>query len=424
VQDLRVALFRYDPAIIEAFPAVVGGVIHASGVTNGVTPSALAAAFRDEHAAVRGRLADRPLSELPTLAAWRRVFRRLRRRRKGAPAEYRVSAGQATRVRFVQGSLRNAPSGVRFGGNAPTRADGSLSMAHHEERAGSRDDRQKEELMGHRRPMPAAVLSIAITLPVLCGSVAAQDASVPPSAPSDALVVPIRGTLEGMGGGMSREEPFPHWYGEFRLDDGRLAGCVELRPSGRTPAGTWGTIVIREATCDLPPDDRHAWEGAWFAPGARVLDDGSGHPDFESVLPLDPIWLEGHRDNAGLSAVLRVSSPDGALPRYAPAEGWIFPTPEGPDDPRSRWPGTEHYGLGALREALPGDDTDSLARSHTPGPPTTLHQSRPDGVAVAHGRGQDDPQADDIAERTAPRGVRGPRCGSSWRTRRWRPCQG
>jgi DNA/RNA-binding domain of Phe-tRNA-synthetase-like protein len=53
----------------------VGGVIHATGVTNGPTPAALAEAFRAEAVAVRARLGDTPLSDLPTLAAWRRVFR-------------------------------------------------------------------------------------------------------------------------------------------------------------------------------------------------------------------------------------------------------------------------------------------------------------------------------------------------------------
>jgi len=67
--------FRYDPAIIERFPAVVGGVIHATGVRNEPTPPRLAAAFRDETLAVRERIGTAPLSELPSLAAWRRVFR-------------------------------------------------------------------------------------------------------------------------------------------------------------------------------------------------------------------------------------------------------------------------------------------------------------------------------------------------------------
>ncbi len=72
---LRMARFRYDPAVLERFPAVVGGVIHATGVTNGPTPPDLAEAFDAECTAVRARIGATPLSELPTLAAWRRVFR-------------------------------------------------------------------------------------------------------------------------------------------------------------------------------------------------------------------------------------------------------------------------------------------------------------------------------------------------------------
>ena len=69
------ARFRYDPAVLERFPSVVGGAIHAIGVANGPSPEALIAAFQTEQAAVRARLGDTPLSEVPSLAAWRRAFR-------------------------------------------------------------------------------------------------------------------------------------------------------------------------------------------------------------------------------------------------------------------------------------------------------------------------------------------------------------
>lgn len=64
----RVARFRYAPDIIERFPAVVVGVIHATGVHNDPTPARLGAAFRDERLAARTRIGETPLSELPTLA--------------------------------------------------------------------------------------------------------------------------------------------------------------------------------------------------------------------------------------------------------------------------------------------------------------------------------------------------------------------
>jgi DNA/RNA-binding domain of Phe-tRNA-synthetase-like protein len=95
------ALFKYDPAITEAFPTIVGGVLHASRVTNGATPPSLAAAFRDEQAAVLERLGDRLLSELPTLAAWRRVFRSF-----GVdPTQYRSAAEALLRRLTKQGEL-------------------------------------------------------------------------------------------------------------------------------------------------------------------------------------------------------------------------------------------------------------------------------------------------------------------------------
>ena len=68
-------LFRYDPAIVERFPTVVGAAIHATGVANGPTPAELAEAFRAEATAVLARIGETPLSQLPALAAWRGVFR-------------------------------------------------------------------------------------------------------------------------------------------------------------------------------------------------------------------------------------------------------------------------------------------------------------------------------------------------------------
>jgi DNA/RNA-binding domain of Phe-tRNA-synthetase-like protein len=96
-----VARFRYDPDIIDRFPAVVGGVIHATGVHNDPTPPRLAAAFHDETLAVRTRIGETPLSELPTLAAWRKVFRGF-----GVdPTQYRSAAEALLRRLTKQGEL-------------------------------------------------------------------------------------------------------------------------------------------------------------------------------------------------------------------------------------------------------------------------------------------------------------------------------
>jgi len=96
-----VARFSYDAAIVERFPSIVGGVIHANGVSNGPTPPDLASAFAAEQAAVRARIGDTPLSEIPMLAAWRRVFRAF-----GVdPTQYRSAAEALLRRLVKQGAL-------------------------------------------------------------------------------------------------------------------------------------------------------------------------------------------------------------------------------------------------------------------------------------------------------------------------------
>ena len=95
------ARFRYDDELVGRFPAIVGGVLHATGVTNGPTPPALATAFAAEQAAIIGRIGATPLSEIPALAAWRRAFRAF-----GVdPTQYRSAAEALLRRLTKQGSL-------------------------------------------------------------------------------------------------------------------------------------------------------------------------------------------------------------------------------------------------------------------------------------------------------------------------------
>ena len=95
------ARFAYDPSVLARFPGVAGGVLHATGVVNGPTPPDLAGLFRAEQVAVLGRLGKTPLSELPSLAAWRRVFRGF-----GVdPTQYRSAAESLLRRLAKQGDL-------------------------------------------------------------------------------------------------------------------------------------------------------------------------------------------------------------------------------------------------------------------------------------------------------------------------------
>lgn len=95
------ASFSYDREICQRFPDVVGGVIHADGVSNRPSPAELTAAFAAEQRAARERIGDTPLSELPTLAAWRRAFRDF-----GVdPTKYRSAAEALLRRLTKQGEI-------------------------------------------------------------------------------------------------------------------------------------------------------------------------------------------------------------------------------------------------------------------------------------------------------------------------------
>jgi len=67
--------FRYHPDIVMHYPSVCGGIVLANDMRNGPTPQVLQRAFLDEQRAVLERIGQTPLSELPTLSAWRGVFR-------------------------------------------------------------------------------------------------------------------------------------------------------------------------------------------------------------------------------------------------------------------------------------------------------------------------------------------------------------
>ncbi len=67
--------FNYHPDLLSRFPDICGGVILAQGLTNSPTPPDLLQAYLAEQRAVLAKLGDAPLSEIPSLAAWRAAFR-------------------------------------------------------------------------------------------------------------------------------------------------------------------------------------------------------------------------------------------------------------------------------------------------------------------------------------------------------------
>ena len=94
--------FAYDPTIIARYPSVVGGVLAATGLANGPSSDALRAAFMDDQAATLARLSETPLSDVPSLRAWRRVFRAF-----GVdPTAYRSASEALLRRRLDRAGVR------------------------------------------------------------------------------------------------------------------------------------------------------------------------------------------------------------------------------------------------------------------------------------------------------------------------------
>jgi DNA/RNA-binding domain of Phe-tRNA-synthetase-like protein len=94
-------LFGYAEEVLASFPSTQGGVIHATGLANGPTPLALLDLYRDEQERVRSAIGDTPLSELPSLAAWRRTFTGFGVK----PTQYRSAAESLLRRLTKQGDI-------------------------------------------------------------------------------------------------------------------------------------------------------------------------------------------------------------------------------------------------------------------------------------------------------------------------------
>jgi DNA/RNA-binding domain of Phe-tRNA-synthetase-like protein len=104
-------LFTYHAQIVARYPAVVGGVLHAVDLRNGPSPAGLTEAFAAEQRTVLDRLGDKPLSEVPSLAAWRRAFRSF----DVDPTAYRSAAEALLRRLTKQGSIPSIGTLVDIG---------------------------------------------------------------------------------------------------------------------------------------------------------------------------------------------------------------------------------------------------------------------------------------------------------------------
>ena len=89
--------FRYDDQICAHFPELRAAVILGTGLNNHITPGALHERYRTQQEDTSAQVRDRPLSELPPLAAWRAAFRRF----NVNPTRYR-SAPEALLRRLIK----------------------------------------------------------------------------------------------------------------------------------------------------------------------------------------------------------------------------------------------------------------------------------------------------------------------------------
>ena len=94
-------MFGYDDAVARRFPAIRAGLIQATGLANGPSPAALLAEYHAEQEAAAKRLAATAIADIPSIAAWRRVFTQF-----GAkPTQYRNAAEALLRRLSKQGEI-------------------------------------------------------------------------------------------------------------------------------------------------------------------------------------------------------------------------------------------------------------------------------------------------------------------------------
>jgi DNA/RNA-binding domain of Phe-tRNA-synthetase-like protein len=81
-------VFAYDSDLVEQYPTIRAGLVHAAGLANGPSPPELRAEYQAEQQTAAARLRATPPGELPSILAWRRVFTSF-----GAkPTQYRNAA--------------------------------------------------------------------------------------------------------------------------------------------------------------------------------------------------------------------------------------------------------------------------------------------------------------------------------------------
>jgi DNA/RNA-binding domain of Phe-tRNA-synthetase-like protein len=94
-------VFQYHADIIERYPHIVGGVIHVEGIRNDATSPGLLSLYHQEQQRTLARVGETPLSEIASIAAWRKVFHDFGVK----PTQYRNAAEALLRRLTKQGDI-------------------------------------------------------------------------------------------------------------------------------------------------------------------------------------------------------------------------------------------------------------------------------------------------------------------------------
>ncbi len=104
-------LFEYEPAIIDRYPTIRAGVLHVTGLRNAPTSPELAAQYAAEQREAIARIGDTPLSDIPSVAAWRRAFSSFGVK----PTQYRSAIESLLRRLTKKGDIPNISTLVDIG---------------------------------------------------------------------------------------------------------------------------------------------------------------------------------------------------------------------------------------------------------------------------------------------------------------------
>ncbi len=106
-----VPAFRYDAAVLERFPGIRGGMIHAAPVSGGPAPAALLAEFEIAQQDALRRVGENSLAQITSIAAWRRAFSAFGVK----PTQYRNAAEALLRRLTKQGGIPSINALVDLG---------------------------------------------------------------------------------------------------------------------------------------------------------------------------------------------------------------------------------------------------------------------------------------------------------------------